>query len=497
MAYENIEVNNPNFCLTARSDEFGCVDHSASVFRIKTSAGGNPINYNLSNAVSEIKSIEYIGPRNLALSYTQLGNVLPFFTLERNSSSSCSIKKWHINAGNGSLDLNYTLSFNSAGSYYFDCYAIAVSNYATTFDQPTTTGTGKIKVTSVGEIATGDILLLGPSTDVDNMHAFEEVTVDNVDGDWVFISTNVSGVLAPLNEYQGTDKITYCKEIYLFSDIGQNNNTSVGSMYTVNSVSGTILDVHDSAIYNGVRAASWSRDYNSPGFVQSNNILYLNLENYEVLRSQVMTNVESDNFTLIPVYGLVFDNTDVYRLQRKTTLSSDSGVKNTYSWTYYNYQMDSISPYARTIDINPYPTGIILNDKIVTLKATVRDQFGVGLVNRNVKFYSDPDVGDFTPLNGEVITDVNGVASLIYETDYFDPTWDKPDKLYITITARSDGSSAAAYGSAYVWDAFIMDFHKRFRIEQTSGDASASVIKQIDNELKTESELIEQLIALK
>lgn len=488
MAYENIEASNSNFCLTARTDEFGCVDHSAGVFRIKSSAGANPINYSLDTSVGEIKSIEYVGPRNLVLAYSQLGNVLPFFTLERNSSSSCSVKKWHLNSSNGSLDLGYELNFTSTGSYYFDCYSMAVSSYQTTFDQPTTTGTGKIKVSSVGAIAPGDILLLGPSTDVDNMHAFEEVVVDSIDVDWVFVSTSVSGSIAPIYEYQGTDKITYCREMYLFSDIGQGNNTSVGSLYKIHSVSGTILEVQDSAIYNGVRAASWSRDYNSPGFVQYNNILYLNLSNYEVLRSQVMTNVESDNTTLIPVYGIIFDNTDIYRLQRKTTLSNDSGVKTTPSWTYYNYQLDNISPYTKTVGIGVHPSGVILNDKIVTLKAIVRDQFGVGLVSRNVKFYEASGSGAFTPLNGEAVTDANGIASVIYETNYYDPTWAQPDNLSLIITVRSDGSSAASFGSAYAWDAFILDFHKRFRIEPT-------LLRQISNSVQIVSDLISQIIS--
>jgi hypothetical protein len=487
MAGENVRLTKSNFCLLPLTDLFGSLNDSTSTFTIYNSNGVLQREYSLSNTVSEIQAIEYVGPRNLSLSYTQLGTIMPIFTLERLSSSSCSIKKWRMDSVSSNLNLEDTFNFSSAGSNYFNCYAMAVENTQTTFAQTTTTGTGKIKLSSVGNIDTGDILLLGPSTDVDNMHAFEEVSVDSIDGDWVFISTSVSGTVAPVNEYQVTDKITHYKDIYLFSDIGQDNDSYKGSMYRINSVSGTVLDVKNSGIYSGVRAASWSRDYSLPGFVKDINIFYFNVATDQIQRSQVMTNTESDRSTLIQVYDILFDNTDIYRLQRKTTTSDDSGAKSTESWATYNYQIDSIVPYARTIDINTHPDGIILNDDNMVLKAVVRDQFGVTLSSRNVKFYDNPDNGYFTPLNGEVVTNSLGVATILYNTNYYDPLAGDQDVVELTISARSDGSSAAAFGSQYIWDAFILDFHKRLKIE-------SSLVEQLNNEFDVENEaLIKQL----
>jgi hypothetical protein len=168
-----------------------------------------------------------------------------------------------------------------------------------------------------------------------------------------------------------------------------------------------------------------------------------------------MTNIESDNVTIIPVYGVIFNNGVIYRLQLKTTLANDSGVKTTSSWATYNYQLDSIAPYTRSIDFGSSPAGIVLNDKVVT--------FGVALGSKNVHFIDIPDSGVFNPLSGDVITNSNGITSLTYETNYYSPTDPAPDSEYISITSRVDGSSTTVYGSQYVWDRYDLSFYKRFR----------------------------------
>jgi hypothetical protein len=483
MAYENIQIANPNFCLSPRSDEFGSIDHSAGVFRFKTSAGVTQVTYTLDNSVTEIKALEYLGPRSLALAYGQYKDLLPVFTLEHVSSSGCLIKKWYIDdVGVSELKLQQTISLTSSGSYRFDCYAMAVENYETTFSAATTTGTGFIQVTSSSGMATGDVLLLGPSTDVDNPQAFEYVTITSVSGSNVYITA--SGAIPPHYEYVSTNKISYFRNIFLFSDIGQNGDVSRGSIYTINSTSGTVLEVNDSGIYSGVRAASWSRDYQAVGFVQDNNILYWDKTTKQIQKSQVMTNIESDDFTLISVYGLAFHNSGIYRLQLKTTLCNDSGVKTTSSWSTYNYQTDMIVPYTRSIDINPSPGGTVRPTEIISFNGVVRDQFGVALSSKNVKFYDDNNVGTFTPLNGETTSDSNGAFSMIFTLDFAAAAGPPPDTIDAVIKVRVDGSSTTIYGSQYVWDGFVLLFNKRLRIE--AGDwtgYSTGLITQVETEV--------------
>lgn len=477
MAYENIQVANPNFCLSPRSDEFGSIDHTTGVFRFKTSAGVTQVTYTLNNSVNEIKALEYTGPRALSLAYNQLGDLLPVFTLERVSSSNCLIKRWYIdNVGTNELTLQQTINLTSSGTYNFDCYAMAVENYEITFSAATTTGTGFIQVTGASGIIAGDLLLLGPSTDTDNPQAFEYVTVTSVSGSNVYLTA--SGAIPPHYEYASTNKISYYRNIYLFSDVGQSGDTTRGSIFTINAISGTVTSVRDSGVYSGVRAASWSRDYAAVGFVQDNNILYLDKTTFQIQKSQVMTNVESDNLTIIPVYGLAFNSSAIYRLQLKTTLSNDSGIKTTSSWATYNYQLDTITPYTRSIEIKPSPAGVVMNNGILTLTGVVRDQFGVTLSSKNVHFQDTPsDAGYFSPLSGDVVTDSNGVATLTYYLNYYWPTDPIPDVMDVDIDVRVDGSNSTIYGSVYVWDGFVLDFHKRFRIESAIIDQTSSGIQ--------------------
>ena len=447
MAHENIKISYSNFCLSPRTDEFGSIDHDNNKFYIKSSAGVLNHTYDLSDNISEIKSLSYTGPRNLGLSFSQLGNELPFFTFEYNTSTQGAIKRWKLNSTNSKLNLQSTINLPSHNG------AAVIENYETTFDQATSTGTGRIKITTYSGVESGDVLLLGPSGDVDNLYAFEYVNVTSVSGGWVYI-TCASGV-PPKNEYIAGDAISYWKNAYVFSDDGK--------LYEVNINNGTYSNVDSSGIYSNVQAASWSRDYQAPAFVKETNLLYLNIDNFQIIRSQALRNVENDRSTVIPIYDLIFDNNNIYRLQKKTTLSDDNGVQSTYSWSTYNYQLDQIASYTKSVALYTIQDGIILNDESIIVKVIVRDQFGVGLINRNVKFYDAPDFGYLTPLNGEVTTDANGVASITYTTNYINPEGDPPDVEYITISARADGSSTTTNGSQYVWDDLEVLFYKRFR----------------------------------
>jgi hypothetical protein len=463
MAYENVRIPTspdcPNFCICPRSaSEFCYVDHVNGVLRIvRTSDGAVQTTYTLSNGVGQIASLEYAGPRNLGGSFSGLGDELPFFTLEHVSSTNCEIKRWKLNNTDNTLDWQETISLT--GSNY-DCYDMAVEHYETSFNGATTTGTGQIDLTLSSGIEVGDSILLGPSGDTDNLNAFEYVTVTGVIGNTIYFDG-----AKPDNEYVDGDPVTFYKHAYVFSDVGQGAETNKGSLYGVNLNNSTILGVGDSGIYSGVRAAAWSRDYQSVGFVKDTNILYLNTETYQIQKSQALTNINSDDVTILPVYDLVFDNTAIYRLQRATTLADLNGDKFTASWTTYNYQLDSISPYTKSIVLYTIPDSIILNDEGVTLVAVVRDQFGVGLSSKLVYFYDVPDSGVFTPVNGQATTNANGVASLSYTTNYFDPVNPGDDFINIAIQAKTNGGVVGITGHDDVWDGLELLYQRKFTVD--------------------------------
>jgi hypothetical protein len=458
--YENVQIPNANFCIGARSNgEFCTVVDGSDVFIIRSSTGTTNRTCSLSTGVNEIKSLEYTGPRGIGGSLDQLGTNLPFFTLERDTSSGCTIREWRLNAPATTFTLYNTITKTNTGSYYYDCNEMAVEYHHTTFVATTTTGTGHLHLTSSSGIEINDRLLLGPSGDTDNLFAYEWVVVTNVVGNDVYITGD--GLTPPHYEYVIGDDVTFYKYLYLFSDIGQGGDTTKGSLYKLTS-SGAVVEVTDNAIYSGVRASAWSLDYNALGFVKGNNIVYVDPTNdYQIQRSQVISNVDADDSTFLSVYDLIFDGGAVYRLQDKITLVNDAGVKSTTSWATYNYHQDVINPYPQSINIDAFPDGIMLNDESHTLTTIVRDQFGVGLNSKTVTFTSTEPAGYFTPLNGQVITNASGISTILYHSAYYNPASAGTDLDSIIINTKTDGASPYT-GSQYVNDQLELTLFKKF-----------------------------------
>ena len=289
-------------------------------------------------------------------------------------------------------------------------------------------------------------------------------------GGWVYIdSITSSGTTAPIYEYADEDDITYSKYIYLFSDIGQNNDSTKGSLYKLDVKDGSIVEVQNSGLYGGVRASAWSLDYDAIGIIKGNNLLYVDPNNnYYVTKSQTATNVEDNDVTIIPVYDLIFDNNSIYRLQQKVTFRDNDGGKATTTWATYNYHQDTIVPYTLSIAPSIEPDGIVMNNGTITITVVVRDQFGVGLSAKDVYFTKTGDTGGvFDPIGGQVVTNSSGVATIEYQTDYYDPTGSDTDTEEVVIKAKTDGGSSylGAAGSGYsgwIWDEIEFVLWRKF-----------------------------------
>ena len=457
MAYENVEFKYNNFCRGPQGGTFCSIDTTnvSTTIQVKNSSGSLIHNYSVDPDLPQnisIRSIEYPGPRGT----NGFFEGAQFFTLEHNSSTQCTISSWKFNSTNSTLEKDYDIVKSTSGSNYFDCHDMSIEYYHTEFDG---TGTGKIKLDSIGSVVAGTELLLGPSTDVTNLGALEWVEVTSVSGGWVYIdSITSSGTTAPIYEYADTDDISYSKYIYLFSDIGQNNDSTKGSLYKLDIKNGSVIEVKNSGLYGGVRASAWSLDYDGIGIIKGNNLLYVDPNNnYYVTKSQIATNIEDNDVTIIPVYDLIFDNTSIYRLQKKITLRADNGAKATTTWTTYNYHQDTIVPYTLSIAPSIDPDGIVMNNGTVTITVVVRDQFGVGLFDKTVNFSKTGDAGGaFDPPTEQVNTNSSGIATIIYQTDYYDPTGSHTDTEDVTIKAKTSGGSAylgaAGNYNGWIWD---------------------------------------------
>jgi hypothetical protein len=480
MAEENVRFSYRNFCFGALNGVFNSIDTTNTVSRLLSKdSSGNLIGnaYSLSESfpqTSNINTLEYTGPRYLNAS--QMKDGLPFFTFYNGF-----IKKWALNTTMATLDLLDTSPDFSSNNYT----AMAVEHYYTTFASSTTSGTGYINVTSSGGISIGDRLLLGPSSDADNLYAYETVEVTDVSGAQIFIQPTVSGYGdAPRYEYVANDNITWSKYLYLFSNDGRLDKLNINDF--------SIIESHYSGIYSGVSASAWSNAYNTIGFVRTegSNLVYVDpYDLYKVIKSHLITTEKSNKTNRWVVYGLAFDGTTIYRLQDGKTLVSSIGVFTDYSWSTYNYHRDSVAPYTKSVSISATPRGILVSQDTTTLTAVVRDQYGVGLLNILVDF--DKESGDtagyFTPLNGQAYTNSSGIAEINYTSAYYATDGTDSDFEYILLNVKADGANTDT-GSAYAFDGLTLNLNKRLdsivylyqKASTISSDMRAAQVRKFD-----------------
>ncbi len=114
MAYENVQFAYSNFCFGALAGTFCSADttNATAVLRTRNDTGANVgTQYTFNPTITQgtmVGALDYTGPRSLGAS--QMKDGLPFFTLERTSSSSCTIKHWRLDVINGQVDLYNTIT---------------------------------------------------------------------------------------------------------------------------------------------------------------------------------------------------------------------------------------------------------------------------------------------------------------------------------------------------------------------------------------------------
>ena len=456
MAYENIQFKYSNFCIAPITDTYGSIDttNATAVLQIRNSSGIVQTNFDVNPTFSQgfsISDIKYVGPRSV----TAYKDYMPFFTLEHNSSTQCTVKRWDLNDTDNRLDLAETFTFSNTGSYRFNCYTMSVEHYATSFMQATATGTGVIRINSTfrDKIEVGDTLYLGPSANTGNPGAFELVEVTSIDTSYFYIdSITSSGTTAPLNQYNSNDAINFYKDIFLFSDTGLDDDTSVGTLYKINGRTGTVKETHESGLYNAVRASTWGLPYgNTIAFIKNSNLFYVDKDDYEVKKSAALNNVKSDETTVIPCYSLEVTTNTIYRLQNQTVRRDDNGNLANYSWSSYNYQPDGVFPYVDSISLWTEPSWLH-NEEATILYALVRDQYGSVVPNQTVYFEreSGDTSGSFGDPSKEDTTSSGGLASIGYTAGWSDPNVADSCCDTIVFSVYTDGSNTYT-GSQYVW----------------------------------------------
>lgn len=482
MAYENIQITEPNFCLGPQIGTICTVDTSSpsTVLRIKNLAGAiiQELTFS-SNIVNDVVGLEYVGPPKL----NSLMNGLSFFTLERVNSSSCIIKRWETRVAFSVLDLKEQIVRSNSGDAYYDVPSFAVEYDTRTLRNPNE-NYSFVDLNDSSGIKTGTKLYFGPSTDADNIGASEMAVVSHVGQ----VSSGLRVYLtAPLTyQYTVGDKVTFYKFVYLFSHHGYGNDPNKGALYKFDAYNWQLVEVDTKAIYKKVSASRWCPSVRGIASIMNSTMLFIRpYDSYQNWRSFFLDNFTENKVDTYNVVDVIFDGNTIYRLQNAITLRSDGGAINTTIWTTYNYQQDSLLPYNNSMSVWMQQSLVTGHTKDISINVNVKDQYFVGLRDVEVQFSKasgDPN-SNFVPLSGRATSDVNGNAIIGYVSgfNYYGHT---------SILASATGGSASK-GSEYVWSSnnvvsypdFPVVNYKIFQIKY-SLNTGAKYVRQLDSPFK-------------
>lgn len=476
MAYENIQLDYPNFCLGPVIGTFCSINRSAvtTIMELKNETGGIINSYVLSsNITNPVLSLEYVGPQNIS----SMIDGLTFFTLERVTSSICMISRWEIDTAVSMLNLKKQHIISDVGIYYFDAIAMTLEKYNVAFNANIGHYPNYIDVTNASRVVTGTSLYLGPSTDVDNTGAFEKVAVSHKVGNRVYLTSNLT------YQYKSGDQVSFFNYTHLFSNVGFLGNTEKGTLFKIklDYLGYTIVSADDEGFFKQITSARWHQSYGMLGVICGVNLIFIDVYNYNLnSRSLFMNNIAGEN-TRFPIEDVVFKDNSIYKLAEKVTKRSDGGSSTTTNWSDYNFSSDTILPYTDSIEVYSPRRKMIGHTDTTTIYVIVRDQFGVALNGKDVTVSidsGDPDA-ELTPLDGQVTTDIEGKASVDY-------TSGSTYNGVTTIKAKVPDSSVASRGSVWVWNSMFITSDTDF------SPVDLSIIAT-DTEVSFETYLIRQI----
>lgn len=378
MAYENIRLKEPNFIVV--DGYYYTMDNDTDSLIVKTDDGTQAYSYPLDSTLggNNVVSLEHDG-RN-------------FWSLE---ASTGTIKRWYLD--------NYVCKLRSTYSTGYDTSAFTVEHYHTTFAGNEAVGQTLLSVNDSDGIEAGDTVYLGPNSSGQS----EERTV--VSGGGGSIQVNVGIDYA----YSSGDSVSSYHRVWIFDDTagGKLHEYDPYSSSTVATTSGgEYSDVKAATffdMYDGVYRSTWSE---AICYVKTTNLLFkdpLDLSNFGSLS---MDNVEDDQSTVINIYDIAIDGTNIYRLQNKATYYGD-----TYTWSsQYNYQLSTTTPFITSISLAAEPAILPANGvNNSTITAIVKDQFNQPISSKNVYFTDDDPNGFIT--TSPVSTDASGEAQTAYK----------------------------------------------------------------------------------
>lgn len=442
MAHENINIKTPNFCLSPIEGSFCNINtqNPTTTLDVKNTGGALITSFTLSNnMVNPPTALEYIGPAN---SYKFIDD-LEFITLEYVSSSKSLIRVWTVDIEHAQLALKKNLLLSDTGLYHFDVNSMAVEIVRRKFTEDQDQGTNYLYIDDLEGLYEGQKLFLGPSFDPDNIGDMEVVYISNIDP--IYKRITLTDILT--YQYIKKDKISFYNNIYVISRGGIGSDTYKGTLFKIEATTGNIIEVTNSGVYKNIFTSRWCEEFRTIASLCKLNLLYIDpYDSYRVIKSQILNNYSPDKASVYLINDICFNDTDMFKLSIVATFRTDDGRLESDDWDpYYNFQQDTLVPYTHNItnySNNNFTFGPYGN---TGLNLQVRDQFNVTLRNVPTKVTIIPgDMGALLdPLSGQVTTDINGKATLIYRAG---ASFNGMSEL----TYRSSGGSNFT-GSEWVW----------------------------------------------
>lgn len=398
MAYENVRIRKGNFTIV--NGYYWTIDEDTDSLIVKTDDGTFAFSYPLDTTISQtVKCMEYDG-RNI-------------WTLRATATNQVTIDRWYIN--NYVCTLRGSFTFVPNASHNFSVDTFAVEHYHVKFSSNESAGQSILSISDGSKMASGYTIVLGPNS----LGQFEERTVSSATPDSVQINGSTT------YSYNEGDPITFYRRLWLFNNYNGVDN-STGALYEVDAYTGAVINKTPGGAFKDILASTFygiprhvfdktvgtsvtEPRYNSICYIKGSNLIFLDPSNVtNSFSSMLMDNIESTQTTIIPIYDLTIEGTNVYRLQMKATYY---GV--TTSWSTYNYQLSSLNSFITSISLRADPAILPANGaNPSTITAIVKDQFNLPVQARQVFFTDDDTVGQITasPVN----TDSNGVATTTY-----------------------------------------------------------------------------------
>jgi len=285
------------------------------------------------------------------------------------------------------IRINEVIMEGVFGNHIFKSETFALEHYSTTFKNSIEIDTTAIPLSDpyIDIIAPGDVLKLGPNKD----GYYENVTISGYIGNGYYGLSFFTSY-----EYDIGDPITIDKHVWLFNDYTATED--VGALYKFKASDGEFISYYSGNNFKEISACTISEIDDIEQIGIKNCLMYVSAATIKFLDVYDPTKVHCtmliDNYDgaeIFKIYGIIVNNSTIYRLQLKTNYFDTVYVESSY-----NYQCSPIRNFVETVLLSVTPI-ILPNTGVNTseVRCSSNDQYGYPSVRATALFTENSDTG--------------------------------------------------------------------------------------------------------